>query len=135
LGAREHGDHLGQLGIRWQGAVGGPVGAQDVGQYQRVAGIGFLPRDRVAIAVAVHGLGVDRVHLAAGGAQAGHQQASVGLDRHGNGVLGAVAGLGQQRQQQPEPGRVVADAPLAGDVSFGIDQRHVVVVFGPVDAA
>jgi hypothetical protein len=99
LGAGQHRDGLGQLGIGWQGPVGGPVGAQDVGQDERVAGVRFLAGDRVAIAVAVHRLGVDRVERAAGGAQAGDQQASVGLDGHRDGVLGAVPGVGKELQQ------------------------------------
>jgi hypothetical protein len=79
--------------------VCGFVGAQDVGQHERIPGVGFLPRDRVAIAVAVHRLRVDRVHLASGGAQAGHQQAPAGLDGHRDRVLGVVSGVDEQLQE------------------------------------
>ena len=42
LGAGEHGDRLGQFGVGGQRPVRGQVGAQDVGQHQRVAGVGLL---------------------------------------------------------------------------------------------
>jgi len=42
LGAGQHGDGLGEFGIGGQRSVGGDVGAQDVGQYERVTGVGFL---------------------------------------------------------------------------------------------
>jgi hypothetical protein len=95
LGAGEYRDRLDQFGIRWQGAVGGSVGAQDVGQHERVTGVGLLAGHRVAVAVAVHRLRVDRVHRASGGPQAGHQQTPVGLNGHWDRVLGVVSGVGE----------------------------------------
>jgi hypothetical protein len=68
LGAGQHGDRLGEFGVGRQPAVRGHVGAQDVGEDERVAGVGLLPGDRVPVAVAGDGHRVDREHLSAGGA-------------------------------------------------------------------
>jgi hypothetical protein len=89
----------------------------------------------VPIAVARDRHRVDREHRASAGAQAGDQQPPVGLDRHRDRVFSVVAGLGQQLQQDREPRRVVADAPLRELFSVSVDQRDVVMILGPVDTA
>jgi hypothetical protein len=50
----------------------------------------------VSVAIAGHGHRVDREHLAAGRAQAGHQQAATGFDRDRDRRLRVVAGVGEQ---------------------------------------
>jgi hypothetical protein len=75
------------------------------------------------------------VDLPPGGAQAGHQQAARGLDRHRDRVVFGVAVLGEQFQQPGQPGRVVADPLTAQQAAVAVDERDVVVVFGPVDSA
>ena len=74
LGAGQHGDGLGQLGVGGQRPVRVHVGAQHVGQHDRVAVVGLPSRDRVPVPVAGHRHRVDRVDRAAGGAQAGNEQ-------------------------------------------------------------
>jgi hypothetical protein len=89
----------------------------------------------VSVAVAGHGHRVDREHLAAGGAQAGHQQATTGFDRDRDRRVRRVAGVGEQLQQQPVAAHVVTDAPLGDQPAILVDEGHVVVVLGPVDSA
>jgi hypothetical protein len=115
--------------------VGVGVGAQNVGQHDRVAVVGLAPGDRVPVPVAGHRHRVDGVDLAAGGAQARGEQPARRLDRHRDRVLGAVAVLGEQAGQRGQPGRVVADPPPRQQLPADVDQGDVVVVFGPVDPA
>jgi hypothetical protein len=68
LGARQHGDGLGQFAVGGQRPVRMQVGAQDVRQDHRVAVVGFAARDAVPVPVAGHRHRVDGVDLAAGGA-------------------------------------------------------------------
>ena len=97
--------------------------------------VGFLPCHRVPVPVAGHCHRVDRVDLAAGGAQARDQQPARGLDRHRDRVLRGVAVLGQQGQQHREPGRVVADAAAGQQPPGLVRQGDVMMIFGPVDSA
>jgi hypothetical protein len=80
-------------------------------------------------------MGVDRVHGAAGRAQAGDQQAAGGLDGHRDRGLGSVAVLGQELEQLSEPVGGVIDPCLGRQRSGVVDYDGVVVVAGPVDAA
>jgi len=123
LGAGQHGDGLGELGVGGQRPVRVQVGRRDVGEYDRVAVVGFAARDGMPVPVAGHGHRVDRVDLAAGGAQAGSQQPARGLDRHRDGLFGAVAVPGEQFQQRGQPGRVVAD-PRAHPNGRALRHRH-----------
>ena len=123
LGAGQHRDGLGELGVGGQRPVRVGVGAQDVRQHDRVAVVGFAARDRVPVPVAGHGHRVDRVDLPAGGAQAGGQQPARGLDRHRDRVIGAVAVLGEQFQQRGQPGRVVADAAAGQQLAVPASTR------------
>ena len=133
--AGQYRDGLGQLGAGGQRPVRVQVGAQHVGQHDRVAVVGLLPRDRVPVPVAGHRHRVDGVNLAAGGPQARHQQPAGRLDRHRDQVLSAVAVPGEQGQQPGEPGRVVADPAAGQQVPVPVHQGDVVVIFGPVDPA
>jgi hypothetical protein len=130
----QDGDGLGEFGVGGQRPVGGHVGAQDVGQHERVAGVGFLARYRVPIAIARYRHRVDRIDFPSGGAQAGDQQATAGLDGHRDGIISTVAGVGEQGDQGGEAGCVVADPPLSNQCSLTVDQGEVVVGLGPVDA-
>jgi hypothetical protein len=89
----------------------------------------------VPVSVAGDGHRVDRVDLPAGGAQARDEQAAAGFDRDRDRRLGAVTGVGEQLQQQRESVRVVADTSLGDQLAVGVDERHVVMVFGPIDTA
>jgi hypothetical protein len=99
LGAGEHGDGLGEFGIRGQWSVRGLVGAQDVGQHEGVPGVGLLARHGVPVPIAGHRQRVDREYRAPGRAQARHQQAAAGFDGDRDRLLAAVAGGGEQLQQ------------------------------------
>jgi hypothetical protein len=134
LGAGEHGDGLGEFGIRGQRSVRRLVGAQDVGQHEGVPGVGLFARHRVPISISGHRQRVDREHFASGRAQACNQQAAAGLDGDRDRLLAAVAGGGEHLQQRGEPGGVVADAAFGHQLALGVDQGDVVMVFGPVDA-
>jgi hypothetical protein len=135
LRAGQHRNGLREFGVRGQRAVRGQVGAQNVGQHQRVAGIGLAPRDRVPIPIPRHRHRVDREHRAPGSAQAGHQQTPAGLDRHRDRRLLIIARVGQHLQQRGEPGRVVTDAALGQQGAILVDQRDVVMVLGAIDPA
>jgi hypothetical protein len=89
----------------------------------------------VAVPVAGHRHRIDRVDIAAGRAQTRDQQAARGLDRYRDRVLGAVAVIGEQAQQDGEPGRVAADAAAGQQLPVGADEGDVVVVLSPVDPA
>jgi hypothetical protein len=115
--------------------VRGLVGAQDACQHDRVGVVGLGARHVVAIPVAGHGQGVDRVHAPAGGAQAGHQQAAAGLDGDRDRVGGGVTRLGEQLQELLIAGRVVADAATCQQPALVVDYRDVMVAFRPVDPA
>jgi hypothetical protein len=91
LGAGQHRDGLGQLGVVGQRPVRVQVGAQHVGQDEGVAVVGFLPGHRVPVPVPGHRHRVDGVDRAAGGAQACDQQPAGRLDRHRDRVLRSVA--------------------------------------------
>ena len=135
LGAGQHRDGLGQLGIGGQRPVHVHVGAQHVRQHDRVAVVGLLPRDRVPVPVAGHCHRVDRIDRPAGGAQARDQQPARGLDRHRDRIPGGVAVLGEQGQQFREPGRVVADPAAGQQLAVPVHDGDVVVILGPVDPA
>lgn len=130
----QHRDCLCQWGIRRQGSVRGQVGAQNVRQHQGVAGVGLLARDRIPVPVARYSHRVDREHLPPCCPQASDEQAAVGLDRHGDALIFGIAGVGEQLHQGGESGGVVADPTLGDQGALAIDERHVVVLLGPVDA-
>jgi hypothetical protein len=122
-----------QVGRQWPVGVG--VGAQDACQHDRVALVGLGPGDPVPVAVAGHGQRVDGIHRPAGGAQAGHQQPTGGLDGDRDGVGWRVAGLGQQLQQLLVAGQVIPDPPVGQHPALGVDHGDVVVGLGPVNPA
>jgi hypothetical protein len=65
VGACEDPYSFGEFGVGGQRSVRVGVGAQDVGQHERIAGVGLGPADRVAVAVAGHGQRVDRIERVA----------------------------------------------------------------------
>ena len=123
LGAGQHPDRLGQLG------VGGQAGARQhrcaqcwptaPRRWHRI-----WPRHRIPGSIPRGGQRVDRIDHPAGGAQRGHPQSVIGFDPHRDRVLGGVAGLGQQRQQLREAGRVVADPSAPPHACRRRPQRH-----------
>jgi hypothetical protein len=135
LGAGQYRDGPGELAVGGQRPVRVHVGAQHAGQDERVALVGFPAGDRVPVPVAGHRHRVDGIDLAAGGAQAGHEQPAGGLDRHRDGVIGGVAVGGEQFQQPGQAGRVVADPQPGQQPAVAVHVGDVVVVFGPVDSA
>jgi hypothetical protein len=98
-GAGQHRDRLGQLGVGRQAPVNRHIGAQNVGQHQRVGVVGLRSRDCVSLAIPRDRQRVDRIHRPASGAQAGHQQATAGLDRHRDRILRRVTMVDQQLKQ------------------------------------
>jgi hypothetical protein len=126
---------LGGLGVGGQRPVRGGVGAHNVGQQHRVGGIGFGPRHRIPCPIPGGGQRVDRIDHPPGFAQRRHPQSAIGFDPHRDRVIGTVAGLGQQRQQLCEAGRVVADPPSRHHTAVVIDHSDVVMGCGPIDSA
>ena len=61
VGPGQHADGLAECAVVGQWPVLLPVGAQQVRQHQRVAGVGLGTRDRVPVPVPVDGLRVDRI--------------------------------------------------------------------------
>jgi hypothetical protein len=133
LGAGQHADGLGELAVGWQRPVRVQVGAQDVGQDQGVALVGLTAGGGVPVPVARHRHRVDWVDLAAGGAQAGDQQAARRLDRHRDRAFSAVAVGGEQFQQPGQAGRVVADPGAGEQPTVAVHKGDVVVVLRPVN--
>ncbi|GGY90214.1 hypothetical protein GCM10010343_14620 [Streptomyces avidinii] len=95
------------------------VRADDVGEHEGVAGVGFLAAHAVAVAIAGGRHRVEREDLPGAGAECGDQQAAAGLDRHRNRHLGAVAVISQQVQQDLIALQVVADAALGQQLARG----------------
>lgn len=110
LGSGQDGDGLGELAVVGEGPVSCGVGAQDVGQDHGVEVVGLLAGDRVPVAVAGGGHRVDGVDGALRGAEAGHEQAAGGLDRHRNRSVFGVSVCGEQVEELVQAGGVVADA-------------------------
>src|SRR6185369_12438222 len=67
--------------------------------------------------------------------QSRYQQPARGFDRDRNRVFRAVARVGEQIGQCAESSQVVADAFLGHQLAIAIDDRDVVMPFGPVDSA
>lgn len=128
LRACRHRDCLRKLGICGYRPVRMGVGAQDVGQYDGVAGVGFTA-DGVALAVASRGEWIDGIDGALGGVQTGNQQAAAGLDRHWDRIFRRVTVGGQHIHQLPAAVGVIPDAQLCFDAALAVDQRHLVMVF------
>jgi hypothetical protein len=105
----------------------GRVGAQDVGQHQRVAGVALGPANHVPVAIPRHGQRVDRKQLVARCAQRRHQQPFRRLDRDRDRLLAALGMFGQQLEQLAEARGVLGDAPLGHQYTLVVDQRDVVM--------
>jgi hypothetical protein len=126
---------LGQFGIGRQRAVRIGIGADDVGQQDRVGGVGFGSRHRVAGPVARGCQRVDRIDHPAGFAQCGNPQAAVGFDADRDRIGGGVAGLGQQCQQRGDSGGVVADPATGHHLAVVVNYGDVVMGCGPIESA
>ncbi len=135
LGAGQDGDRPDQVGVARQRPVELRVGPEDVRQDDGVLVVGLLAGGGVPVAIAGHRHRVDRVDASAGSAQAGDEQTPGGLDRDRNRFVGSVSVLGEQTQQVLEARRVVTDPELAEQAGIGVDHRHIMMVFGPVDSA
>ncbi len=80
MGAGQHLDVLGHVGVPGHRPVMGPVQADQLGQDVCVAGIALGAGDPVPFAVAGDLQWIDRVHGVAGRDQRLHARAAVGLD-------------------------------------------------------
>jgi hypothetical protein len=78
---------------------------------------------------------VDRIDLAAGGAQAGDQQFATGLDRDRDLLAGMVAVFSEQIDQSLPAGDVIADAAACDELAVGVHQGDIMVLLRPVDTA
>lgn len=105
----------------------------DICQHDRVCGIGFRSGHRIPGPVPRGGQRIDRVDHPATRTERGNPQAVIGFDPDRDQVLGGVAGFGECLEQSGEPGGVVADASAAHGVAQVVEDREVVMVFGPID--
>jgi hypothetical protein len=135
VGAGQHRDRLGQLGVVGQRSVDVAVGAQNVGQQHGVGVVGLAACGRVAFTVAGDRHRVDRVDRPAGSYQGGDQQPARGFDRDRHGRLLAVAARGQQFGEFAEPVDGLGNPFLGQQCAPAVDDGDVVVPFGPVDTA
>jgi hypothetical protein len=133
LSASQHGDGLSQLRVGWQGPMRRPVGAQNIGQQLSVDPVGLAARHTMPLAVPRHRQRIDRVHLSSSATQTGDHQTARSLNSDRNGLGLVVAVLGQEREQQLIADGVVIDPPLRQHDAGLVDERHVVVIFSPVD--
>ena len=137
LGAGQHRDGLGQFGVGGQRAVRGQVGAQDVGQHQRVAGVGLLARRPRA----GPGSGTPASGLIANTGRArwpaGRRPAGRGWSRSppGSGRSALSPASASSSSSAANPAASSPIRRLADELAVVVDQGDVVVVFGPVDAA
>jgi hypothetical protein len=135
VGAGEHRDRLGKMGVGRQPTVRMRIGAQDVRQHDGIGVVGFLARHRRPLPVTGNGHRVDRIDRATGSPQRGHQQPTRCLDRDRDQIVFVLAGVGEQLQQLVEPRHGVRDSAFGNQPAVGIDQSDVVMVRGPIDPA
>ena len=113
-----------------QGPQPGPVGAQRVGQHERVEPVVLVAGRAVPAAQVLDLVRADHHHGDPGGEQRVDDRAVGSFD----GDL-ADPGAGQQRAAGKQPGLVVRDRePHVDLTSAGVHHRHRVIVAGPVDA-
>jgi hypothetical protein len=131
VGAGQHLDRLGQLGVAGNRAVVVPIGPDQVGQDLGVPRIGLGARDGVAVAVAADLKRVDRIDLVAGRDQGPDEQAAVGLGPHHD--LGRILSMGgQQLVQDRQPSQPSATPPGRHHRSELVHDGHIMVLLGPV---
>jgi hypothetical protein len=111
-----------------------PVGAQNVRQHRGITGIGFAAGLRVPFPVAGHRARVDRIQREPGLGQRDDEQVLVSFERDRR-LGGAAAVLGDQREKISESGRAGIDSGARDERAVLVDQRDVVVRFGPIDPA
>lgn len=106
------------------------VGAQVVGQLERVAGVAFGSGRTPAGADGVECVGVYGNHGVTGGQQSVHDQSPGGLDGHGQ--AGWVAMAAQPGQRAGDPSLGVGQRPAVGPRPGLVDHGHIVRPGGPV---
>ena len=104
-----------------------------IGEDLRVAAVGLSSRRGVPVAVSADCVWVDGVYRIAGGDQALHQQAAIGLDADDN-QLCAVCMQGNEFMKSPQAFHTVGDACSCETFTGLVEQAEIVVILGPVDA-
>ena len=129
VAARAHG--LAQRGrgrgVDQQRAQSAPVGAHHIGQDVGIEPVVLVPGRAVAAAQVLELAGWDDVDDQPGLAQGVDDRAVGAFDPD----LGHPGGQ-QPSDQGAQPGRVVGDREPAGLLALGVDDRHGVIVVGPV---
>ena len=131
--AGEHPELTGAVTIRPQGSIGVPIGAQEAGQAASIERVGLGAGQLEAVAVALHGLGIDRVDGVPTLQQFTHKE-SVGAfdsDEYA-GVLGLV--LGDLRKQRGEAAGVGFNPSFTEDLVVIEDRGPVGLCLGQVNA-
>jgi hypothetical protein len=120
----------GGRGVRGERPQSSAVGAQRVSQHERVEPVVFVAGRTVATAQILQLVRAD------------HHHGAPGLDKRiDDGTVGAFdtdladAALSQQAQQGPQPSGAVFDHAAVDLTTTGIDDRHGMVVAGPVNSA
>src|SRR5512142_207506 len=130
---REYLHRLRQFAVAGDRSVVVPVGADQIRQDLRVAGIGFRARRRVAGSVAAHRARVEGVDLESGGNQSLYEQASVRLNADDDGVT-LIGMLRNQLMDAPQPFDSVRNARFRETTTCLVEQAHVVMPLCPVAA-
>jgi hypothetical protein len=123
--------------LRAEHAPGVPVGAQRVGEAERVEPVVLGARRGLAVAVPLGGLGVQREDAQLRLQQPLDRRAGAGLDREADHGRRAVVGVEFRQslaQVGPSLGRV-RDPQLQHDRAGGVDHAHVVVPPRPIHRA
>ncbi len=116
-------------GVGQQGAQPGPVGAQRVGEHERVEPVVLVASRAVTTAQILQLVGADHHHRDPGLEQGIHDRAVRAFD-------GDLAGTGpaQQLEQLAQSGGVVLDRGAANLAPTRIDDRHRVIISRPIDS-
>ena len=120
----------GRGGVRGQGRQPGPVGAQRVGQDERVEPVVLVPGRPVAATQVLDLVRADHHHRDPRAEQDVDDRAVGALDRGFPGT-----GAGQDAGQLAQAGCAVLDRVPADLAATGIHDRHGVIIAGPVDAS
>ena len=120
----------GRGGVRGQGRQPGPVGAQRVGQDERVEPVVLVPGRPVAATQVLDLVRADHHHRDPRAEQGVDDRAVGALDRGFPGT-----GAGQDAGQLAQAGCAVLDRVPADLAAAGIHDRHGVIIAGPVDAS
>ena len=124
-----------QLGVGWQRTVCCTVDAQDIRQQLRIHTVRLGACNAMPLPVASDSQRVDRIDLPTSAPQTRDHQTARRLDRDRDGFVLVVAMLGEYLEQQLIAEVVVDDPPSGQHNPALVNERHVVVVFGPVGPA